>query len=413
MKCTSACGHGRVSCGSTPGNASALQTDDFPTLGDGPASVSADADSSAPALARAQALLRAALETSADALLVTDDAGRAEAGNLRFLALFGLSPAELAALEPTALARRVASRCREPEAAAARIESVQASAEEASDALELADGRRFARLSRPVSLAGRGLGRIWRYREIAAAAGAATPAAAVETTRALRLKDEFIATLSHALRTPLGAVLGWSKALQLKRGDAATLARGLDAIARNAALQAQLLDEMVDADRVLSDHVLLDPRPLDMAALVSAAVEAAQPAVDAKGLRLFPLLEPLGRPIRGDPDRLRQVVASLLANAIRFTPQGGRIEVLMRPLDGQLVLTVRDDGEGIAPARLARLFERHDPGDPLSVRSRDGLGLAMPVARKLIELHGGSIEAASAGPGAGTSFTVRLPLASG
>jgi signal transduction histidine kinase len=109
---------------------------------------------------------------------------------------------------------------------------------------------------------------------------------------------------------------------------------------------------------------------------------------------------------------LRQVVESLLANAVRFTPQGGRIEVLMHPLGGQLELTVRDDGEGIAPARLPRLFERHDPDDPASVRSPDGLGLAMPVARKLIELHGGSIEAASAGPGAGTSFTLRLPLAS-
>jgi signal transduction histidine kinase len=375
--------------------------------------VSTEADSSAPALARAQALLQAALETSADALLVTDDAGRAETGNLRFLALFGLSPAELAALAPAALIHRLASRCREPEAAATRIESVQASAEEADDVVELADGRHFARFSLPVSLAGRRLGRIWRYREIAAVADAAAPAPAAEATRALRLKDEFIANLSHALRTPLGAVLGWSKALQLKRGDAATLARGLDAIARNAARQAQLLDEMIDAERVLSDRILLDPRPLDMAALVSAAVDAAQPAVDAKGLRLFPLLEPLGRPVRGDPDRLRQVVASLLANAIRFTPQGGRIEVLMRPVGGQLELTIRDDGEGIAPARLPRLFERHDPGDPASVRSRDGLGLAMPVARKLIELHSGSIEAASAGPDAGSSFTVRLPLASG
>jgi signal transduction histidine kinase len=140
---------------------------------------------------------------------------------------------------------------------------VQASAEEANDAVELADGRRFARLSQPVSLAGRRLGRIWRYREIAAGADAGAPAPAAETTRALRLKDEFIASLSHALRTPLGAVLGWSKALQLKRGDAATLARGLDAIARNAARQAELLDEMIDADRVLRTASSSIPGRLD------------------------------------------------------------------------------------------------------------------------------------------------------
>ena len=372
--------------------------------------MSTQADSQAQELTRAQAVLQAALESSTDALLLTDEAGRAETGNQRFLTLFGLSAAELAAQAPSTLARRLASRSREPEAAAARIESLQASVDEASDVVDLADGRRFERFSQPVSLAGRPLGRIWRYREIAAADAAAPPPFA-EVARALRLKDEFISTLSHALRTPLGAVLGWAKALQLKRDDPATLERGLDAIARNAALQAQLLDELLDADRVLSDRVRLDPRPLDMAALVTAAVEAARPAADAKGLRLFPLLEPLGGPVPGDPDRLRQVVASLLANAVKFTAQGGRIEVLLRPIGSQLELIVRDDGAGIEPARLPRIFERYDPGDPSSVRSRTGLGLSLPVAQRLVELHGGSIEAASDGPGAGATFTVRLPLA--
>jgi len=397
---------------SLPDQACAFPTDDLPHLGDGPAAVSTEADSPLPALARTQALLRAALEASADAALVTDAAGRAEAGNLAFLALFGLSPPELAALDPAALARRLASRLRESEAAAARIESVQASAGESSDAVELADGRRFERISTPVSLAGLRVGRIWRYRQIVVPP-VAVPEPAAETARALRLKDEFISSLSHALRTPMSAVLGWAKALQLKRADAATLTRGLDAIARNAAAQAQLLDDMLDADRVLSHAVLLDPRPLDMAALVTAAVEAAQPAVDAKGLRLFPLLEPLGRPVPGDPARLRQVVANLLAHAIESTPQGGRIEVLMRPFGGMLELIVRDNGAGVELSRLPRLFERHDPGDPSSLRPRDGLALALPVARRLVELHGGSIEAASAGPGAGASFTVRLPFAGG
>ena len=227
----------------------------------------------------------------------------------------------------------------------------------------------------------------------------------------MRLKDEFISNLSHALRTPLGAVLGWAKALQFKRSDPATLERGLDAIARNAALQAQLLDELLDADQGA-----LGPRPPRSAAARHGCVgdrgrRGGAPGSRRQGAALFPLLEPLGGPVPGDPDRLRQVVASLLANAVKFAAAGGRIEVLLRPIGSQLELIVRDDGTGIEPARLPRIFERYDPGDPSSVRSRTGVGLSWPVAKRLVELHRGSIEAASDGPGAGATFIVRLPLA--
>ncbi|MEO5882622.1 MAG: HAMP domain-containing sensor histidine kinase [Caldimonas sp.] len=337
------------------------------------------------AAARARALLQAALEASADALLVTDESGRPEAANRHYLALFGLAPEQLAAHAPVAAA-------------------------DTRDCVELADGRLVERLSEPVSLAGRRIGRIWRYRELARADSATAPPLA-EAARALRLKDELISNLSHALRTPLGAILGWAKALQLKRADPATIERGLEAIARNAALQAQLLDELLDADRVLSDRVLLESKPIDLAALVAVAIESATPSAQAKGLRLKPGIEPLGGPVAGDADRLRQVVASLLANAVRYTPRGGCIEVLLRSAGGRVELVVRDEGSGIEAARLPRVFDRHDPDDPSSVRSRSGLGLALPVARRLIELHGGSIEAASAGPGTGATFTVRLPLA--
>jgi signal transduction histidine kinase len=381
-----------------------------PVLSTRPAQVSPEPDSPPGPLTRGRALLQATLEASADALLLTDAAGRPEAANRRLLALFGLAPAELAGLGASSLAGRLATRCREPSAAAARFDAVQASADEASDLVELADGRRFERFSQPVSLDGHRVGRLWRLREIGTAE-AAPLSTAEEAARTLRLKDEFISTLSHALRTPMGAVLGWAKALQLKRGDTASLERGLDAIARNATLQARLLDEMVDAERVLTGKLGIAPQPLDVAALVSAAIEAHRPTADAKGLRLEASLEPPVGAFVGDPERLRQVVAALLGNAIRFTPAGGRVEVRLRPAGGHaLELEVRDDGAGIEPSRLARVFQRHDPGDPASIRPRGGVGLALPVAHRLVELHGGSISAASEGSGRGATFTVRLPV---
>jgi signal transduction histidine kinase len=359
--------------------------------------------------ARARALLDAALEASADALLVTDGAGRAEAGNRRFLALFGLAPGDLAAPGAAPLWHRLASRCRDAAAVAARFESMQSSPEPATDGIELLDGRRFECFAQPVAHAGQRLGRVWRFREIAAPTAVA-PASPAEAARTLRLKEELLSSLSHALRTPLGAVLGWAKTLQLRRQDAATLERGLDAIGRNAELQARLLETIVDADHVLSGKVQIETQPLDLAELVAAAVEAARPAADAKGLALAATLDRSAGPVAADADRLRQVVASLLANAIAFTPRGGRIEVLLQPPGDRMELVVRDDGIGIDAARLLRVFERHDPADPASTRSRTGLGLSMPVARRLVELHGGSIEAASAGSGRGATFTVRLPL---
>ena len=358
---------------------------------------------------RAQALLGAALEANSDALLVTDAAGHPEAGNRRFLALFGLTPGELATLEPASLWRRLADRCRDAGAVAARLASMQASPEPTTDAVELTDGRRFECFAQPVASAGERLGRVWRFREIAAPTTVA-PASPAEAARTLRLKDELVSNLSHALRTPLGAVLGWAKALQLRRPDAATLERGLDAIGRNAELQARLLDTIVDADRVLSGHVRLEAKPVDVAGIVAAAVAEAQASAAAKAQTLEATLEPAGEPVVADADRLRQVVASLLANAVAFTPRGGRIEVLLRPARDAVELVVRDDGVGIDAARLLRVFERHDPADPASTRSRGGLGLALPVARRLVELHGGSIEAASAGTGRGATFTVRLPV---
>ncbi|MCE9657400.1 MAG: HAMP domain-containing histidine kinase [Burkholderiales bacterium] len=212
-----------------------------------------------------------------------------------------------------------------------------------------------------------------------------------EESRAIQLKDELLARLSHDLRTPLSAILGWAKALQVKRGDPAALERGLDAISRNAATQARLLDELLAMNQILSGTLVLEPRPVAFAAVVAAAIDTIRAAAEARELRLETPFDPPALTVSGDPDRLQQVVVNLLTHAVASSPPGGRIEVLLRRDERQLELTVRDEGSGGAAL----------PG---------GLELDLAIAGKLVELHGGSIEAASPGPGAGMSHMVRLPL---
>ena len=366
-------------------------------------------------LARSLAVMQATLESTADAILVTSETGRIENFNQRFLDLWGLQRDAIADDDHAALARRVGHLFRNPEAVSARIESVHASAGESSDRLELADGRSFERFSRPQSVAGRTVGRVWSYRDITKADELerlvrTERAARAEVVRVSQLKDEFLATFSHELRTPMSAILGWAKALLLKRADAATLERGLDAISRNAIAQARLIDDLLDMNRIISGKVRLEVRPLDLASVIAAAIEVVRPSADAKGLRLQQVLDPLAGTVSGDPDRLQQVIWNLLTNAVKFTPRGGRIEVLLRRAESHLELTVRDDGIGIEAPFLAQVFDRFRQADASTPRSRGGLGLGLSIARQLVELHGGSIAAASDGLGAGASFVVRLPL---
>ncbi len=213
-----------------------------------------------------------------------------------------------------------------------------------------------------------------------------------DQSRAIQLKDELLARLSHDLRTPLSAILGWAKALQVKRDDPAALERGLEAIARNAAAQARLLDELLAMNQILSGTLVLELRPVAFATVVAAAIDKVRAAADARELRLETPFDPPALTVSGDPDRLQKAVANLLARAVASSPHGGRIEVLLRHDERQLELTVRDEGSGGGAALPGRL------------------DLDLAIAGKLVELHGGSIEAVGAGPGAGTSHVVRLPL---
>jgi len=235
--------------------------------------------------------------------------------------------------------------------------------------------------------------------------------ARTEAEAASRAKDEFLATLSHELRTPLTSIVGWVYLLRSRRLDPAGVARGLETIDRNAMLQAQLVSDILDMSRIMAARFRLNVRPVALAPVVAAAIESLVPAASAKGIRLQPLLDPSAGIVIGDAARLQQVVWNLLSNAIKFTPPGGRVQVRLSRVDGHVEITVEDTGPGISRELLPHVFELFRQGDSSNTRSHGGLGLGLAVVRQLVELHGGTVQAASAGEGAGAAFTVRLPLA--
>jgi PAS domain S-box-containing protein len=234
--------------------------------------------------------------------------------------------------------------------------------------------------------------------------------ARAEGDRVSRLKDEFLATLSHELRTPLSAILGWAKVLLLKREDPVSVAKGLDAIARNAKAQARLIEDLLDMNRIVSGKVRLDLQPTDVAAVVEAAVESVRPQAEGKALALRVAHAPLDAPLSLDPHRIQQVVWNLLANAVKFTPRGGAIDVALARVDRHVEIAVRDTGIGIDAQFLPQVFDRFRQADASTTRSHGGLGLGLSIAKQLVELHGGTLHASSDGPGRGATFVARLPI---
>jgi signal transduction histidine kinase len=233
--------------------------------------------------------------------------------------------------------------------------------------------------------------------------------AAREADAANRAKDEFLSILSHELRTPLTAILGWSNVLRTRSCDATVQARGLASIERNASAQAQIVEDILDVSRIITGRLKLEPQSTDVGAAVAAAVEIVRPTAEAKGVTLKATLEPVGN-VSGDAVRLQQVAWNLLANAVKFTRRGGRVEALLRPDGSAVLLTVTDTGEGIDPDFLPHVFERFRQADTTSTRAHGGLGLGLAIVKHLVELHGGTVSAASRGPGKGATFTVRLPV---
>jgi len=234
--------------------------------------------------------------------------------------------------------------------------------------------------------------------------------ARAEAEAASRLKDEFVATLSHELRTPLNAIVGWAQLLLRDSDDAARVHKGLEVIDRNARLQAQMIDDLLDLSRIMSGKLRLDVRRVDVAELVDAAISTVQPAADAKEIRITSTLASSGM-VRGDPARLQQVIWNLLTNAIKFTGKRGRVAVTLKRAHSEVELTVSDTGQGIAADFLPYVFERFRQEDASTTRQYGGLGLGLSIAKQLVEMHGGGIAVASDGEGQGASFTVCLPVA--
>lgn len=225
-----------------------------------------------------------------------------------------------------------------------------------------------------------------------------------------RLKEEFLATISHELRTPLNAILGWSRILRTGKLKEDETAKALETIERNARAQAQLIDDLLDVSRIITGKLRMDVRPIDPNGFIEAAIDAVNPAAEAKGVRIQKIMDTGEVTVPGDPIRLQQVIWNLLSNAIKFTPRGGRIQVRMERADSHLQIIVADSGQGIPKDFLPHVFDRFRQIDQSSTRQHGGLGLGLALVRHLVELHGGSVAAASPGPGKGSTFTIILPV---
>jgi PAS domain S-box-containing protein len=228
--------------------------------------------------------------------------------------------------------------------------------------------------------------------------------------RANRMKDEFLATLSHELRTPLNAILGWSHMLRTDHTDEEELKTGLEVIERNTQAQARLIEDLLDMSRIISGKIRLDVQPTDLARTIQAALESVRPSAESRNIRLTCVLDPLTSPVRGDPARLQQIIWNLLTNAIKFTSSGGKVEVALERVNSHVEISVSDTGVGIEPDLLPFVFDRFRQGDASTTRQHGGLGLGLAIVKNLTEMHGGTVQAKSAGVGKGSTFRIALPL---
>jgi CheY-like chemotaxis protein len=234
-------------------------------------------------------------------------------------------------------------------------------------------------------------------------------AAREESERANRAKDEFLALVSHELRTPLSAILGWSQILRKRNTDNPDIERGLDIIERNTRLQVRLVDDLLDMSRIISGKIRLDVQRVDLANVVEAALEIARPAAQARGVQLQSILDSSVM-VSGDPGRLQQVFWNLLSNAVKFTPKGGSVRVVMERVNSHIEVSVVDTGQGMSPELIAHVFERFRQSASVDIHRTGGLGLGLSLVKNLVEMHGGSVAASSAGENQGAQFVVQLPV---
>ncbi len=229
-------------------------------------------------------------------------------------------------------------------------------------------------------------------------------------SQANTLKDEFLAIVSHELRSPLNAMLGWAQMLRNRRLDEVVVARALETIERNARAQVKLIEDLLDISRIVRGNLHLNIRPINLIGVIRAAVDSSQLAITAKEIELRMALDESASLVTGDSDRLQQIIWNLLSNAIKFTPNQGQIEIRLERIATNAVITVSDSGQGIHPDFLPYVFDRFRQAERATTRHHGGLGLGLAIVRQLVEMHGGKVEAQSAGDGQGATFMVQLPL---
>ena len=232
----------------------------------------------------------------------------------------------------------------------------------------------------------------------------------VQAQTANRMKDEFLAVLSHELRTPLNAILGYSRLLRRDILSDKEAERGLETLERNATWLTQIVEDVLDVSRIVSGKLRLDVQPVELPLIVDNAVATVQPAADAKGVRIQAMVDPRVGPVSGDPGRLQQVLWNLVANSVKFTPKKGRVQVRLERVNSHVEIVVSDTGMGISSEFLPHVFDRFRQADAGMTRKTGGLGLGLAIVRHIVEMHGGTVEASSAGEGQGATFRVCLPL---
>lgn len=361
-------------------------------------------------LERANALIRTIAENAASCLLMLDEGGIATYMNPAAVRETGYTLAELARAPFHAVLHATPDQGGH-EIEACPIRNARVRREPLSNHRDLfvrMDGSTF-----PVSCSlapfeqGEGAGAVLEFRNITDELAAQK---ALEDAN--RRKDQFLATLSHELRTPMTAVLGWAKMLEVGLPDDEAPA-AIAAIVRSAEVQAQLIDDVLDVSRVVAGRMTFTPAPVEVGPVVQAAMTTSHPAAVAKGIDVLASVPPRLPRVLGDEGRLQQIVWNLLSNAVKFTPRGGTITVRVARSGPVLRITVQDTGRGIKPDYLPHVFEAFTQQDGSMTRSHEGIGLGLSIARSLVELHGGRIRAASEGAGRGATFTVELPVLEG
>jgi PAS domain S-box-containing protein len=235
--------------------------------------------------------------------------------------------------------------------------------------------------------------------------------ARAQAEEASRMKDEFLATVSHELRTPLNAVVGWSRLLRSGQLDQEGLTHALEVIERNAGAQRQIIEDLLDVSRIIAGKLKVNSRPVDLLLVIHAAIDVVRPAAEAKELRLRTHINAPGLMVKGDADRLQQVAWNLLANAVKFTPQGGEIDIFLGRSHALAEIRIEDSGPGIPADFLPRIFDRFTQADGSSTRKHGGLGLGLAIVRHLVELHGGTVTAGNRDEQGGAVITIHLPVA--